>query len=314
MALLFQVSSVRLLLSGKVLAACMLLFIILSGAHAEVFRFAPEDGSKSIERTRREIITEVAAGNHRSKEVDIAKSVVERVVRVTDHAIFVTLTETDANRIVDGRPFDNPSQTLLRNKPTTRVFDKERGFLRLEGCDSLIADAKRIFPESQHAFLEVVFSPQVLEQREKDTWMKLEGGRLVGMEVARGGRWENEEDYGEIGKPYKVTTLTRVTDIESSKEALKVTLLTFYTNDRSFLKRVDSESVTSLKDPAVEDYLSWNVGNLPLLKGASLIILDARTLRIMHREQIEIQVMDTPEGLKTRTEHGVSQIEYSRPK
>jgi hypothetical protein len=283
------------------LALALLFSAALAGARADTFIFAPADGDRHQEISRREINVEVD-GNPASRQNDITDTVTNVVAKKDADTIRVASTVKSTVETENGKPFANPAFPLIVNRTVTDVFDKNGTFLRIDGNENLIPEAERIFPARVHAAIEKQFSPAAIESGERLVWQLVERGILIGHNIKLNERWESEQPTLVRSKDLTLRVISRVVDLQPPGPGQQATILTIASTVPRLLTPVDRPGIATLDDPGIQDFLTWNIAALPLEKVFSRVTVDTRTLRLVHREKYIVDVDSTPAGIQTRTE------------
>jgi len=273
-----------------------------AGARAEPFTFAPADGDHYLETSHREVIVDVDV-KPAARDEDVTDTTTDVTVRKTGDSIRMDRTVKSMVETDNGKPFGNPAAPLALNRTTTNVFDLNGTLLRVDGNENLIRDAERIFPVRFHAALEAQFAPGALETGERLVWQLIDRGILLGHEIRLNERWASEQPAFLRNQPINLSVVSRVVGLQRGGKSCDATVLTFASTDPALLKGVDRPGIALVSDPAVEDFLTWNIADLPLEKVVSRVTVDAKTLHLIQREKIIVDVDSIPAGIKTRTEH-----------
>lgn len=280
----------------------LILFAAASLCHGENFTFAPRDGDHYIVTSHREILTEMSG---QANELDISDDRAEETVHVAGPLARITRVLRSESQKEDGVEMKNPATALLLNCPITRVYDRKGRLIRIEGNDKLLAAARQLQPASLREAAEAEFRTANLESTEASAWRVAGCGWLPGHPARQDAEWEEEEPepFTVDGQPARLHAVVRVAGLQYNGDRLAATVLMFGSTAPALLRDVRSSTVRSLDDPVVQDFIEWDVADLPLHKVISRIVVDPRTLSITERERIDVGVDGTADSLRTRIEH-----------
>ena len=288
----------KILISSFLLSA--LACASLTSSHAaETFVFAPADGAHYVENIHREIVYALGQMTH----TEVQDSVTQIHFKKAGDQVLMSRTPTSLTQTTNGKPVHSATLAVALNRTTTDVFDKDGKLLQVEGNEQLVADAKKTVAPALRPAVDKQFNPDRLAASEKISWNLIDEGRLVGHQVKLNERWESVEPLKIGNKTGSLKAISRVVDVKNVNGEPQATVLTFASSEPSLLAELDKPAVVDLKDPAVQDFLTWNVGDLPMQKIISKFTVDPRTLQMVQRETISVDVTSVAAGIETRTDH-----------
>jgi hypothetical protein len=290
----------------------LLLAVLGPLCHGGNFTFAPRDGDQCIVRSHREILTETTG---QPNELDISDDVAEETVRLTGTTIRVTRILKSETQTEDGAEVSNPAAALLIDRPLTRVYNRKGQLIRIEGGENVIEAAKTLTPVSLREAAEREFKPAHLQATEASAWRVAGCGWLPGHPVRQDAQWDEEEPepFTIGGQPGRLHAFLRVSSVQYDGDRPTATVLMFGSTAPGLLKDLRTTPVRDLQEPAVQDFIEWNIADLPLHKVISRVVVDPRTLTLSERERIDVGVDGTPDTLRTRIEHDTMKYEPFSP-
>ena len=280
----------------------LIIFAAASLCRGENFTFAPRNGDHYVVTSHREILTEMSG---QANSLDVSDDVSEETVHVAGPLVRITRILKSQSQKEDGVEVKNPATALLLDCPLTRVYDRKGQLIHIEGNEKLVAAAKQLQPESLREAALAEFKTATLESSEASAWRVAGCGWLPGHPAHQDAQWEEEEPepFSVNGQPARLHALVRVAGMQYDGERMAATVLMFGSTAPDLLRDVRSPAVRGLDDPAVQDFIEWNVADLPLHKVISRVVVDPHTLSITERERIDVGVDGTSDALRTRIEH-----------
>lgn len=267
------------------------------------FRFVPANGSVIEQIQTRTIVTESSA-TRGQKEVREEKSTEDWAFERVDGGYRLTKTLRTWSGVTNGQPVANLAQTLLMDRPIVFHISTQGELMRVTGYEHLIEEAKKTFPPQSHAQLEKQFSPEFLENMEKQTWQE-RFGRFIGIQIKKG---DVLKDSTPVDAKDKRTNAPRMHVVVTFPQvvpkggALLVTILSFHSTDPRLLTTLQAGDFSNAATKDVKEFLDWNVSDLPLMKIVDEIVMDANTMTILKEELKRVHVIDSPNGIDTQTE------------